>query len=226
MQPEIFSVAEHRAAIVTRMESAIKQRVLSHNSLPQLIAVSKFQPVEAIEAAIKAGQVDFGENHVQEMKAKWPALKKLYPQVRLHFIGHLQTNKAEEVVALADVIHSLDRPKLADALAKAFHKQGRQLPCYIQVNIGEEPQKGGVAPAELDSFLAYCGTTCNLPVEGLMCIPPEGESPAPYFALMHQLGKRYQLKLSMGMSGDFEEAIAFGADWVRVGTAIFGARQR
>ncbi len=190
-----------------------------------LVAVSKMQPAEAVEAALAAGQCVFGENRVQEAQAKFTELKRRNPQIELHLIGPLQTNKAEEAVALFDVIEVLDRPKLAAALAKAMGKIGRRPRCYIQVNTGEEPQKAGVVPGEADAFIAACREDYGLPVEGLMCIPPHDEEPALHFALLRDIAARNGLKvLSMGMSGDFETAVRLGATHVRVGTAIFGAR--
>lgn len=190
-----------------------------------LIAVSKAQPAEAIEAVIAQGQRDFGENRVQEAQAKWPALRQSRPDIRLHLIGQLQSNKAEEAVALFDVIHSLDRPSLVGALAKAMARAGRRPDCFVQVNIGDEPQKGGCPVAELPALLEQCAAG-GLPVVGLMCIPPEGVEPAPYFALLAKLARRHGLAgLSMGMSADYESAVMIGATHVRVGTALFGGAQ-
>jgi len=187
-----------------------------------LIAVSKTQPAERIEALIAAGQRDFGENRVQEAQAKWPALRARYPEVRLHLIGQLQSNKAEDAVALFDAIHSVDRPSLVAALAGAMEKSGRRPDCFVQVNIGDEPQKGGCAIAGLPALLEAAR---DLPVAGLMCIPPEGVEPAPYFALLARLTRRHGLAgLSMGMSADYESAVMIGATHVRVGTALFGPR--
>ncbi len=187
-----------------------------------LIAVSKTQPAAAIEALIGAGQRDFGENRVQEAQAKWPALHERHPDLRLHLIGRLQSNKADDAVALFDVIHSLDRPSLAAALEKAMAKSGRRPDCFIQVNIGDEPQKGGCPVADLPALMDRART---LPVAGLMCLPPEGVEPAPYFALLAALAGRHGLfGLSMGMSADYETAVMIGATHVRVGTALFGAR--
>jgi pyridoxal phosphate enzyme (YggS family) len=187
-----------------------------------LIAVSKTQPAEAIEALIQAGQRDFGENRVQEAQAKWPALRALYPDVRLHLIGQLQSNKAEEAVELFDAIHSVDRPSLVAALDKAMVKSGRRPDCFVQVNVGDEAQKGGCAPAELPALLAEAQA---LPIAGLMCIPPAEVEPAPYFALLAKLARRHGvIGLSMGMSADYESAVMIGASHVRVGTALFGAR--
>ncbi|MBX3560808.1 MAG: YggS family pyridoxal phosphate-dependent enzyme [Sphingomonas sp.] len=189
-----------------------------------LIAVSKTQPVAAIEELIAAGQRDFGENRVQEAQAKWPALKAAHPDLRLHLIGQLQSNKAEDAAALFDAIHSVDRPSLVDALAKAMAKSGRRPDCFVQVNIGDEPQKGGCAVADLPALLARCAEA-GLPVAGLMCIPPEGVEAAPYFALLAKLARRHDVTgLSMGMSADYETAAMCGATHVRVGTALFGPR--
>lgn len=189
-----------------------------------LIAVSKTHPAEAIVPLIEAGQRDFGENRVQEAEAKWPALRDLHDGIRLHLIGQLQSNKADEAVALFDFIHSVDRPSLVEALAKAMEKQGRRRDCFIQVNIGDEPQKGGCATADLPALIEQC-RAADLPVAGLMCIPPADVEPAPYFALLAKLARRHDVAgLSMGMSGDFETAVATGATHVRVGTALFGER--
>jgi len=187
-----------------------------------LIAVSKTQPAAAIAELIEAGQRDFGENRVQEAQAKWPGLRTRYPDVRLHLIGQLQSNKAEEAALLFDAIHSVDRPSLAAALAKAMTRTGRRPDCFVQVNIGDEPQKGGCAIADLPALLEAARA---LPVIGLMCIPPEGVEAAPYFALLAKLARRYGLaSLSMGMSADYESAVMIGATHVRVGTALFGPR--
>lgn len=189
-----------------------------------LIAVSKTHQAEAIRPLIDAGQRVFGENRVQEAEGKWPALKAAHPDIELHLIGQLQSNKAEEAVALFDCIHSLDRPSLLTALAKAMDKAGRQVPCFVQVNIGDEPQKGGCPIAELPGFLAQVRAT-GIPLEGLMCIPPADTEAAPFFALLAKLAADNGVTgLSMGMSGDFETAVMLGATHVRVGTALFGAR--
>jgi pyridoxal phosphate enzyme (YggS family) len=188
-----------------------------------LIAVSKTQPAEAIEALIEAGQRDFGENRVQEAQGKWPTLRKRHPDLRLHLIGQLQSNKAAEALALFDAIHSIDRPSLVAALEKAMAKAGRRVDCLIQVNVGDEPQKGGCAVAELPALLERARA---LPIVGLMCIPPEGREAAPYFALLAKLARRHGLdRLSMGMSADYEVAVTCGATHVRVGTALFGERE-
>ena len=189
-----------------------------------LVAVSKTHTAEAIAPLIEAGQRVFGENRVQEAEAKWPELRERYPDVRLHLVGTLQSNKAEEAVALFDMIHSLDRPSLVAALAKAMDKAGKRVPCFVQVNIGAEPQKGGVAIAELPALLAEA-RTADLPLAGLMCVPPIEIEPAPFFALLDKLARDNGLEgRSMGMSGDFETAIMLGATHVRVGTALFGGR--
>lgn len=190
-----------------------------------LIAVSKTHGPEQIRPLLEAGQRDFGENRVQEAQAKWPALKAEFPDVRLHLIGRLQSNKAEDAVLLFDAIHSVDRASLAFALGKAMERTGRRPECFLQVNIGEEPQKGGCTPAELPALLdeARCA---GLPVVGLMCIPPAEVEPAPYFALLAKLARRHGLAaLSMGMSADYETAVTIGATHVRIGTALFGERR-
>jgi PLP dependent protein len=190
-----------------------------------LVAVSKTFPAEAIEPVLAAGQRVFGENYVQEAKAKWPALRERYPGVDLHMIGPLQSNKSKEAVALFDAIHTLDRPSLAEALAKEIARQGRRPKLLVQVNTGEERQKGGVPPMEADAFIAACRERHGLAIEGLMCIPPADDPPSPHFALLNTIAKRNGLAwLSMGMSADFEAAIQLGATHVRVGSAIFGTR--
>jgi PLP dependent protein len=189
-----------------------------------LVAVSKTHGAEAIAPLIEAGQTVFGENRVQEAHAKWPALRERYPQVELHLVGRLQSNKAEEAVALFDAIHSLDRASLVAALARAMDKTGRRVPCFVQVNIGAEEQKGGVAIAELPALLAEA-RAADLPLAGLMCVPPLEIEAAPFFALLDKLARDNGLEgRSMGMSGDFETAIMLGATHVRVGTALFGER--
>ncbi len=189
-----------------------------------LIAVSKTRDAEAILPLIQAGQRVFGENRVQEAESKWPALREAYPDIELHLIGQLQSNKADEAVALFDVIHSLDRPSLLTALAKAMDKTGRRVPCFVQVNIGDEAQKGGCPINELPAFLAAV-RAANVPLAGLMCIPPADTEAAPFFALLAKLAKDHDLTgLSMGMSGDYETAVMLGATHIRVGTALFGGR--
>ncbi|MDB5694217.1 MAG: alanine racemase [Alphaproteobacteria bacterium] len=189
-----------------------------------LIAVSKAHPADAILPLIEAGQRVFGENRVQEAQAKWAALKAVRPDLSLHLIGQLQSNKAEEAVALFEAIHSVDRPSLVDALANAMAKAGRRPDCFLQVNIGDEPQKGGCPVADLPALLERARAAA-LPVAGLMCIPPAEVEPAPYFALLAKLARRHGVTgLSMGMSGDYESAVMIGATHIRVGTALFGER--
>ena len=191
-----------------------------------LIAVSKTQPAAAIAALIADGQRDFGENRVQEAEAKWPALLAGHPDLRLHLIGALQSNKAGQAVDLFDAIHSVDRLSLVAALAAAMAKSGRRPDCFVQVNIGDEPQKGGCALADLPALLE-AAHAAGLPLAGLMCIPPEGVEAAPYFALLAKLARRHGVAgLSMGMSADYESAVMIGASHVRVGTALFGPRMR
>jgi len=190
-----------------------------------LVAVSKRQPVTRIEAALASGQRVYGENRVQEAQTRWAHRRNHHKDLRLHLIGPLQTNKASDAVALFDVIEVIDRPKLAKALGVEMIRQNRQLECYVQVNTGEEAQKSGIVPDDADDFIAYCRDEVGLNVTGLMCIPPVDEEAAMHFALLNTIAKRNGLaKLSMGMSDDFEEAIAFGASAVRIGSAIFGAR--
>jgi PLP dependent protein len=190
-----------------------------------LVAISKTFAAGAIEPVIAAGQRAFGENRVQEAKAKWPPLLARHGGLQLHLVGALQSNKAREAVALFDAVHSLDRVSLAEALAKEIDRQGKRPQLFVEINSGAEPQKAGVAPQEADAFIAACRDGHGLPVAGLMCIPPADEPPAPHFALTAQIARRNGLALlSMGMSADFPIAIAFGATHVRVGTAIFGAR--
>ena len=190
-----------------------------------LVAVSKTFPAEAIEPVLEAGQRVFGENYVQEAKGKWPALRERYPDVELHMIGPLQSNKAKEAVQLFDAIHTLDRTSLAEALAKEMAKQGRRPKLLVQVNTGEEPQKGGVVPTEADAFIAACRERFGFEIVGLMCIPPADQPPSPHFALLNTIAARNGLEwLSIGMSADFEAAIQLGATHVRIGSAIFGTR--
>ena len=189
-----------------------------------LVAVSKTHSAEAIRPLLEAGQRVFGENRVQEAQEKWPALREDYPDVQLHLVGQLQSNKAEDAARLFDCIHSLDRSSLVKALAKAFDKTGRRVPCFVQVDIGEEEQKGGCAIADLPALLEQA-READIPLAGLMCVPPFGTEPAPYFALMAKIADDHGLEgRSMGMSGDFSTAIMLGATHVRVGTALFGDR--
>jgi pyridoxal phosphate enzyme (YggS family) len=190
-----------------------------------LVAVSKFHPVEAVQEALSAGQTEFGENRVQEAAGKFPALRNAHPALRLHIIGPLQTNKLRDAMAIADVIETLDRPRLADAIAAAAEK-GVKLPqLLVQVNTGDEPQKAGIAKAEADAFITACQARFGANLTGLMCIPPAEADPAPHFAWLADRAARFGLPvISMGMSADYETAIRFGATHIRVGTAIFGAR--
>lgn len=190
-----------------------------------LVAVSKTFDADAIRPVIEAGQTLFGENRVQEAKGKWPGLKQEFPDVRVHLIGPLQTNKVRDAVALFDCVETVDRAKLARALAKEMETAGRRIPIFVQVNTGAEPQKAGVLPDEADALVALCRDECGLDVAGLMCIPPVEEEPSLHFALLEKIAQRNGLQgLSMGMSSDFEIAVEFGATHVRVGSAIFGAR--
>ena len=215
---------------LAEVQAAIRRAEADYGREPgsvRLVAVSKTIPAEGIVPALEGGQRLFGENYVQESAAKWPALRERFPDVELHLIGPLQSNKAREAVALFDVIHSLDRPSLAAALAKEIGRAGKSPRLLVQVNTGEEPQKGGVLPGEADAFIKACRETYGLPVEGLMCIPPAEDLPSPHFAFLAKMAARNGLKtLSMGMSADFDPAIQLGATHVRVGTAIFGARTR
>lgn len=220
---EVFDAAANLAAVDARIQSARAGSARPERKVT-LVAVSKTHGADKVEALLRAGQTVFGENRVQEAQAKFPALKTAWPQLELHLIGPLQTNKVKEAVALFDVIQSVDRPKLARALAEEMRKQNRILPCFVQVNTGEEAQKAGIAPQDTDAFVAEC-RTLGLNVVGLMCIPPAEDEPSPHFALLAKIAARNGLtQLSMGMSGDFETAIRLGATHVRVGTALFGAR--
>jgi pyridoxal phosphate enzyme (YggS family) len=214
------NLASVRAAIRAAAEAAGRDP-----AAVTLIAVSKAQPSERIEAALAAGERVFGENYVQEAASRWPELRQRYPDVTLHMIGALQTNKAKEAVALFDVVQTVDRPRLAAALAKEMAKQGRRLGCFIQVNTGAEPQKAGVMPEQADAFVEECRSVHGLDVEGLMAIPPADEDVALHAAFLGKIAARNGLaKLSIGMSDDFATAIRFGATHVRVGSAIFGPR--
>ncbi len=191
-----------------------------------LVAVSKTRGPEIIRTALESGHRLFGENRVQESEAKWPALKEAFPQTALHLIGPLQSNKVRPALALFDAIETVDRPKLARALAREMEKSGHRPDCFVQVNTGEEAQKAGVLPAGADAFIAACRQDYALPIVGLMCIPPFAEEPAMHFALLREIAARNGLEgLSMGMSGDFEKAVGFGATHVRVGTGVFGPRK-
>lgn len=228
MSPTIDHEQESVAAnldSVRRMMAAAARAAGRDLEDVSLIAVSKTQPAAAIEAAIVAGQRHFGENRVQEAAAKWPRLRTERSGLVLHMIGPLQTNKVREAIELFDTIHSLDRPKLAEKLAQEMAAVGRRIPCFVQVNTGREPQKAGVDPREVDAFVGRCRETYGLTIAGLMCVPPLDEDAAIHFAFLRELARRNGVAgLSMGMSGDVESAIAFGATHVRIGTAIFGAR--
>ena len=221
MSPE--TINENLSAIVARIDAARKAAVQPAPSTT-LIAVTKTHGAGDILPALIAGQRVFGENRVQEAQGKWPALRADYADIELHLIGPLQSNKAREAVALFDAIHTLDRPKLADSLRAELDRAGRSPFLFIQVNTGEEAQKAGVPPREAGTLIAYA-QKLGLPLEGLMCIPPAGDAPAPHFALLQKIARDHDLPLlSMGMSNDFETAIRFGATHVRVGSAIFGER--
>ena len=217
-------IAGNLAAVRGRIEAAARAAGRPAGSVA-LVAVGKTHPAAAVREALAAGHRVFGENRVQEAQAKYPALREAFPDLALHLIGPLQTNKVREAVALFDMIESVDRPRLAEALAREMERSGRRLSCLIEVNTGEEPQKAGIMPQAADAFVAECRDRLGLPVAGLMCVPPVDEEPSPHFALLREIARRTGLDLvSMGMSADFETAIRFGATHVRVGTAIFGAR--
>jgi len=221
---QVTDLASGLFAVEQEIARACKEARRERSSVT-LVAVSKTFSAEVIVPVIDAGQRVFGENRVQEAKAKWPALISSYPGIALHLIGPLQSNKARDAVALFDAIHSVDRPSLCEALAKEFNSQKRRPQLFVQLNTGEEPQKAGVSPAEADSFIASCRDKYALPISGLMCIPPLDDPPAPHFALTAKIAARNGLKnLSMGMSADFAAAIALGATHVRIGSAIFGHR--
>jgi pyridoxal phosphate enzyme (YggS family) len=217
-------VSERLAAVKARIAEVAREAGRDPASVT-LVAVSKSHPAELARQALAAGQRVFGENRVQEAKAKWPALRAEFPDVMLHLIGPLQTNKVHDALALFDVIETVDRPHLAEALAKEMARTGRRPLCLVEVNTGEEPQKAGVLPAEADAFIRHCRDEVGLPVVGLMCIPPADEEPALHFALLAEMARRNRLeRLSMGMTADYETAIRLGATHVRLGTAIFGPR--
>jgi pyridoxal phosphate enzyme (YggS family) len=216
--------ADHLAEVTRRIADAARTAGRDPAAVT-LVAVSKTHGADKVRELLAAGQRVFGENRVQEAEEKFPALKSEYPDLQLHLIGPLQTNKAREAVALFDVIESVDRERLAATLAKEMARANRRPECFIQVNTGEEPQKAGVLPAELDAFVTSCRDGHKLPVAGLMCIPPVGEEPALHFALLVKMAARNGLtKVSMGMSADYEIAVRLGATHVRVGSALFGAR--
>ncbi|RVD71531.1 YggS family pyridoxal phosphate-dependent enzyme [Mesorhizobium sp. M4A.F.Ca.ET.029.04.2.1] len=218
------SAVEQLFAVKARIAAAEREAGRDQGAVT-LVAVSKTFEAASISPVIEAGQRVFGENRVQEAQGKWPALKHLFPGIELHLIGPLQSNKAREAVTLFDVIETVDREKIAAELAKEMARQGRTPKLYVQVNTGSEPQKAGIEPREAVAFVKRCREVHGLAVEGLMCIPPADENPGPHFALLEKLGKEAGVaKLSMGMSGDYQTAIAFGATGVRVGSAIFGSR--
>ena len=220
--------AGHVAQNLVEVKARIAAASVSAGRAPgsvTLVAVSKAHPAALAAAALAAGHRVFGENRVQEAEAKWPALRRGHPDLELHLIGPLQTNKVKQAVALFDVIETVDRPRLAEALAREMARAGRRLECYIEVNTGAESQKSGVMPGEADGLVALCRGVHGLDVTGLMCIPPIAGDPAPHFALLAEIARRNRLaKLSMGMTADFEAAIRHGATHVRIGTAIFGER--
>ncbi|MEE2951525.1 MAG: YggS family pyridoxal phosphate-dependent enzyme [Pseudomonadota bacterium] len=220
-----MSVSEQYNEVREAIDKAIREANRSPEEVT-LVAVSKTHGEEAILPVIEAGQRVFGENKVQEAKAKWPSIRERHPDIELRLIGPLQSNKTGEAVALFDVIESVDREKIAREIAKEAAKQGRAPRLYVQVNTGEEDQKAGIPPKDAVAFVERCRSEHGLTIEGLMCIPPFEDNPGPHFALLAKLAKEAGVeKLSMGMSGDYETAIAFGATSVRVGTAIFGARE-
>lgn len=224
MADSVASVETALDTILTRIEKA-RDRFGAPPDKVELVAVSKTFDAAAVRPFLVAGQRVFGENRVQEAKEKWPALRGEFPDVKLHLIGPLQTNKAREAVEIFDVIETVDREKLAGILAQEMQRAGKRLPCYVQVNIGGEEQKAGIAVAETIEFVKRCREVYGLDIMGLMCIPPDGQPPGPYFAHLATLARAANVAdLSMGMSGDFETAIAMGATHVRVGSALFGRR--
>jgi len=219
-----MAVLERFEEIKARMAKAATEAGRADGGT-ELVAVTKTFSADDIRPVLEAGHRTYGENRVQEAEGKWPALKAEFPGTELHLIGPLQSNKAAEAVKLFDVIETIDREKIARAVKAEIDKQGCQLKLYVQVNTGLEPQKAGIAPDDTATFVAFCRNELGLPVEGLMCIPPADENPGPHFALLRKLARESGVeRLSMGMSGDFETAIAFGATSVRVGSAIFGSR--
>jgi hypothetical protein len=222
--PDAVHVSERLALVRHEIALAAEAAGRAPHAV-NLVAVTKTVAAPVIAEAIAAGQRCFGENRVQEAHAKWPALKERQADIELHLVGPLQTNKVREAVALFDVIETVDRPKLARALAEEMMRSGKRLRLFVQVNTGEEPQKAGVVPSEAETFIALCRDTFGLTIAGLMCIPPLDEEPAMHFALLAKIAEKAGVtELSMGMSGDFARAISFGATYVRIGTAIFGPR--
>jgi pyridoxal phosphate enzyme (YggS family) len=224
-QPTPDSPASRNLALILARIEAARKAALRPAPATTLVAISKTFGAGAIRPVIAAGQRVFGENRVQEAKTKWPPLKAAHPDIELHLVGPLQTNKTREALALFDAIHSLDRPKLAETLREEFERTQRRPLLFVQVNTGEEAQKAGVFPLDAPKFIDLCREDLHLPIYGLMCIPPLDQPPAPHFALLAKMARQHGLEgLSMGMSADFETAIRFGATHVRVGTAIFGER--
>ncbi len=224
---QIGKVVENLKNIKERLKDIPQKFQLEDESytVPKIIAVSKTHGKDKIVDLINAGHRIFGENRVQEAASKWPELKKTYSDIKLHLIGPLQSNKAKEAVTIFDCIQTIDREKIAKAIAEEMKKQQKKLDLFIQINIGEEEQKAGIQPKEADKFIKYCRDDLELNIKGLMCIPPLNEEPAMHFALLKKIAERNNIKeLSMGMSGDFETAAALGATYIRVGTAIFGER--
>ena len=218
------AIAANLDAVRARIAAAARAAGRLPSSVA-LVAVGKTHPAARLRAALVAGHRLFGEYRVQEAQAKYPALREAFPDLALHLIGPLQTNKVKDALALFDVIETVDRPRLAAVLAAEMERTGRRRPCFVEVNTGEEPQKAGVLPAAADAFVIDCRDRLGLAITGLMCVPPLDEAAAPHFALLREIARRTGLDLlSMGMSADFEEAIRFGATHVRLGTAIFGAR--
>lgn len=224
--PGAVDVAGNLAAVSARIASAAEAAGRPAESVT-LVAVPKTFPADHIRPALLAGHRVYGENRVQEAAEKWPGLRAEFPDTILHLIGPLQTNKVRDAVALFDVIETVDRPKLAAALRREFDRSGRAPVCYVEINTGAEPQKAGVLPQDADAFIRQCRREHGLPIKGLMCLPPQGQDPTPHFTLLADIAKRNDLPiLSMGMTADFETAIACGATHVRVGTAIFGQRAK
>ena len=218
------NVPENLLTVKSRISEAANKAGRSPENI-KLVAVSKNHTVELISSALLAGHRIFGENRIQETQLKWPVLIDQYPDISLHLVGSLQTNKVKDALAIFDVIETVDRPKLAQAIAREIDRSGNYPECYIEVNLGNESQKGGIFPEELEGFIALCRDDLALPICGLMCIPPSSEEPAPYFALLKKLTLRHgRLESSMGMSRDYDVAVTFGATVVRVGTEIFGER--
>ena len=225
--PPIDAVAplDARALAIQRRMAAAAHVASRDPAAVNMVAVSKMQPDERIDAALAANLRLFGENRVQEASARWAARRLTYPDLQLHLIGPLQTNKVRQAVAMFDVIETVDRPKLARALAEETARTGKKLECYVQVNTGAEPQKAGALPQDADPLIEACRRTFGLSVTGLMCIPPADDEPSPHFAFLREIARRHGIaNLSMGMSDDFETAIRFGATHVRIGTALFGPR--